>query len=153
MTRAPKAPKISERALSQQIQRLFALADCIVYSSEGQHIGGTRNTPGPADKMVFFPKMLATRAYLRQGVGFFEVKTPAGLKEHHRLAPLPAPPTAGQMKAWRKVRGQAAFAALCRARAIPYGIGGMDEAWAFLESVGLARRDASDQYLLVKGAR
>ena len=153
MTRAPKAPKISERALSQQIQRLFALADCIVYSSEQgyrKEPGGTRSTPGQADLLVFLPPQIQWR---QMNQGFFEVKTPMGLKEHHRLAPLNAPPTAGQMKAWRKVRGQAAFAALCRARAIPYGIGGMDEAWAFLESVGLARRDASDQYLLVKGAR
>ena len=58
MTRAPKAPKLTERALSAQIQRLFALADCMVYSSEQgyrKEPGGTRSTPGQADLLVFAP--------------------------------------------------------------------------------------------------
>lgn len=152
------APKLSESATEAAVVRLLKGAGCEVYrvsGAFGNQRGGTRLTAGLADCTVFLP--FSTRPWdvhtcpeygaspcaacarqQRPPLGYFETKTPAGLKEHQRLAPLDRPPTPSQFRAWKKVRAQALFAQRCRDRAIPYAMGGMDEAWAFLASVGLA---------------
>ena len=133
-----KAPKLTERALQQHIKRLFALAGCEVYdTSQGyrKEPGGTRMTPGLADLLVFLPPMPGRyrpgdepAVVTASPVGFFEVKTPDGLKLHLRH----------HARGEKRAQHQALFAKRCRERGIPYAMGGMDEAWAFLGAVGLA---------------
>lgn len=135
-----KTPKVTERVVQQQVKHLFALAGCVVYdTSQGyrQEPGGTRMTPGLADLLVFLPPM-ATRyrpgdepaIVTASAVGFFEVKTPDGLKLHQRH----------HARGEKRAQHQALFAKRCVERGIPYAMGGMDEAWAFLAGVGLAVR-------------
>lgn len=146
------APKRPESAIEAAVVRLLKSAGCDVYrvsGAFGNQRGGTRLTAGLADCTVFLPLHATTRvSWLAGGVdsvdvtacylGYFETKTPTGMKEHQRLAPLDRPPTPSQFRAWKKVKAQALFAQRCRDRAIPYAMGGMDEAWSFLASVGLA---------------
>lgn len=147
------APKLSESATEAAVVRLLTSAGCDVYrvsGAFGNQRGGTRITPGLADCTVFFPVGCTQKGVwelnalpgweiaTHVGLGYFETKTPTGMKEHQRLAPLDRPPTPSQFRAWKKVHAQALFAQRCRDRAIPYAMGGMDEAWAFLASVGLA---------------
>lgn len=128
MTRPiPTRPKILERDLQRQIVRLFALAGCVVYdTSQGYRPqpGGTRMTPGLPDLLVFLPVVDGT------GIGFFEVKTPDGLALHRR----------GLARGEKRAMHQALFQKRCRERGIPHGLGGMEEAYQFLASVGLATR-------------
>lgn len=132
-----------ERDIQRQVKHLFTLVGCEVYdTSQGwrKEPGGTRMTPGLADLLVFLPENVPVEYIFEQvpvlasrGVGFFEVKTPDGLKLHHR-----------NLAKWEKrAVAQDRFGTLCRERGVPYAIGGMEQAWAFLASVGLARREQS----------
>lgn len=133
--KAPKPRKLLERDVQRQVMHLLALAGCETFStSQGFRAdpGGTRMTPGLADLLVFLPEHLYLgRTPFTVLIGFIEVKTEEGLKDHQRRL----------ARRERRAVAQDRFGQLCRARGIPYAIGGVEATWAFLASVGLAERE------------
>lgn len=123
-----KAPKRTEAEVQRSVIHLFTLAGFVVYNtSQGfrKDPGGTRMTPGLADLLLYHGRLKRS--------GAFEVKTPAGLKLHQRgVLGL------GQPKDVTRAQAQARFARCVETTGGCYGIGGMDEAWHLLESLGLA---------------
>jgi hypothetical protein len=125
-------PEDGERA---RVIGLLTSSGAEVYSLEQGYRaepGGSRQTPGLPDLWVFWPAA--------QLAGWFEVKSEKGLKEHRRLAQLLQPPGQSQSsrKNWLHVRVQEQFGAQCRQCGVPWAIGTVTEAKAWLVELGFA---------------
>jgi len=126
-----KIPPETEAQVQRKVTAYLDLMGFWVYStSQGYRPdpGGTRMTPGLPDLVVFLPQRL--------GVGFFEVKTPAGQKEMDRmlaLDPLAVKPS--QRKKWQKAHHQHLFGVRCQGAGIPYARGGLTEAIAWASAI------------------
>lgn len=137
-----------EDAVQRAVKHLYTLVGAVVYDlSQGYRPdpGGTRQTPGLPDLWGFLPLPPGypeppTGAAIR--LFWHEVKTEAGIKDHHRLLVIPANLVKrSQARAWARAIAQRQFGELCQARGIPYAIGGVEEAKALLLEIGLAHKD------------
>ena len=97
--------------------------------------GGTRQTRGVSDLEVFFPGVLVK----------FEVKTPDGEKEHHRMLKLrPEEVTAAKRPKWEKAQAQHEYQMDCFTAGVPYARGGVAEAVALLTGLGLYKGETHE---------
>jgi hypothetical protein len=145
------------------VKQVYALVGAIIYDlSQGYRPepGGTRQTPGLPDLFGFLPTGETARlqvsfqqkspVFTHTTLFWHEVKTEAGLKEHHRLLEIPYYQLKkSQVKKWHRAQAQRAFRERCEERSIPYAIGGVDAAKALLLKLGLAFKDQSQSVLLI----
>lgn len=126
--------------------------------------GGTRQTPGPTDLEIWAPlgKSGEWQCYDCGSESRpltlikFEVKTPDGLKQLHRLRQLPLQLVAPSVvKDWKRAQAQARYAALCTVSGQLYGVGGVPELLAIFRGLGLVKdgQQGGDAPLLVRGPR
>lgn len=147
-----------EEAIEIQLRRLFTAVGIDVQKvsqgvrghfdqAAGKFVsdrGGTRQTRGQADLELWIPGRDSTLV-----IGKWETKSPQGLKEFEALRGRTldeirrnAP---SRLEAWRHVQEQLLYAARCRLAGVLYGRGGIAEAYAFLETLGLATYEGQER--------
>jgi len=114
--------------------------------------GGTRQTRGPSDLELWVQQ--GERLTLCK----FEVKTPAGLRDHHRFRVMSMQEMVARCPSrkdeWQRAQDQARYGAMCQVAGIPYGIGGQAELLVLLERLGLVqqRQQGLNAPLLVRAS-
>lgn len=134
--------QIEERAITALFQ---AVGGTLWALSGNAREGGTRQARGLPDFWFTFPSVRVA--------GWFDVKSPEGLKKHERMLTLRAPlptwtPKSSQRRDWRRAHDQHAFQQAAKRCGVTSIIGTQDDARVLLLELGLARSGPGGHLIL-----